>query len=347
MKAIGRRLLGELDELYIALPALPFGPPPILPGADFLKHVFTVSGDRLDSVRQDTYVESGAAAFLIATSGRTYESADRLPEMPMPGVPSLPPGSGLSGLPPLGGSSDPPDLPFMSSVDWSSADRSPLALSEGRYSLSEIYPVGRFAAYVPSSMDPGQPIGFDGLDIPLPGSPARAGIRAALMAQDPDTLSQCAVALTGVADGLVEVVHRLTYRAQDVRDAPWRGPAADEVQRALQRISLSVRSLAAGYGAVGLLAQECADIVRDAQHGFDVVVNKGGWEVSDVWGGDNDDAREYLGDVNRKLANVIERLRGTEIEISLAGLIPEEARALQPLEAGPAPGIELNMLGRL
>ncbi|MFG3439395.1 hypothetical protein ACGF0J_19320 [Nonomuraea sp. NPDC047897] len=52
---------------------------------------------------------------------------------------------------------------------------------------------------------------------------------------------QYAVSCRDKADKLVEVTHHLRSRANDLSDAPWRGPAAEAAQESLRRIYANVR----------------------------------------------------------------------------------------------------------
>ncbi|MEU4230854.1 hypothetical protein AB0F17_41745 [Nonomuraea sp. NPDC026600] len=158
----------------------------------------------------------------------------------------------------------------------------------------------------------------------------RAEIREMLMSWKPNALTDYATATTAIANGLVEVAHGIVFRAQEIRDAPWHGPAADKAQGALQSIFETVRGLASVHGDMGLRTTECAEILISAQHRFDAVVNKGGWEISDLWGGDDKDAAEFLTGVNRQLGDVMRRLPGAA-QLGLPGLIPEPDRATYSL----------------
>jgi hypothetical protein len=60
------------------------------------------------------------------------------------------------------------------------------------------------------------------------------------------------------------------------------------------------------------------------------VVNKGGWEFSDLWHGDDEDARNFLKGVGRQLADVLRQMPQTA-RIDLPGLIPEAQRATYSL----------------
>ena len=46
--------------------------------------------------------------------------------------------------------------------------------------------------------------------------------------------------------------------------------------------------------------QECAQVLSTARSRFDLVVIKGGWEFSDLWHGDDEDAGHFMADVNRQ-----------------------------------------------
>ncbi len=146
-----------------------------------------------------------------------------------------------------------------------------------------------------------------------------------LMSWKVESLNDYAGATIRIANGLVEVAHALVSSAQDVRDAPWHGPAADKAQSAMHTIYENVRGLAAVHGRIAQTVYEIALVVSTAQHRFDAVVNKGGWEFSDLWGGDDDDARRFMSDVNRELAAAIGRVPDMYV-MELPGLIPENDR---------------------
>jgi len=244
----------------------------------------------------DVMAECAAAGATVATTGKNYRFAEQ---------------GAWRAQPPL----------------WESLHSETVADKPGHYRVSEAYPKGDVKVSYLYEVE--SPTSLVANDNSFDGK-GKAEIREMLMSWKPEHLTDLSDISTRIANGLTEVSHELVYRAQEIRDAPWRGPAADTAQQSLRSIYENVRGLASTHGHVALRATECAQILGTAQARFDQVVNKGGWEFSDLWHGDDDDARRFLGDVHRQWADTLERLPEAAT-IALPGLIPESDRDVYPL----------------
>lgn len=303
LQTIGLHLMTEFDDVYHLLHK-PFHSGAKMDdgimdwqAADTVSFLISNFEEALCCLTGDAMMECTAAAALVTTTGRSYEFAD---DHALRAKPSL-----WNGLPEgVGG-------------------------SKGDYRVSNAYPAGTIGLLTP----------YENIKDPIADyitynnshhEKNRVQIREMLMSWKVDAVADYATATVNIANGLVEVAHAFVFRAQEIRDAPWRGPAADKAQKTLKQIFESVRGLAAVHGEVGLRTNECAEILRSAQHRFDGVVNKGGWEFSDLWNGDDGDAREFLTNVNRQLGDVMGRLPERAL-IDLPGLIPEGERDVYSL----------------
>ncbi|MGN9780792.1 WXG100 family type VII secretion target [Nonomuraea sp. ZG12] len=247
--------------------------------------------EALCSLTTDAMMETAAAARAVATAGRNYELVDKDP---------------LLSKHQLGG-----------------------GISADRYRVTNAYPSGSIGLLDPYANydDPIESLVVNELWLDLDD---RTSVWRQLMSWRPEGLTSYASTVTGFADGLVEVTHGLMSRAQEIRDAPWQGPAADHAQQSLRQIYANVRGLAATHGQVAHGLTAAAEIITTAQSRFDLVVNKGGWEFSDLWHGDDEDARNFLKGVGRQLADVLRQMPQTA-RIDLPGLIPEAQRATYSL----------------
>ncbi|MER5327115.1 WXG100 family type VII secretion target [Streptosporangium roseum] len=302
LQAIGTHFMTEFEGVYQRLPK-----PQLDDFADRMGYHPTGWGaaqtwttlvgafeDALCFLTTDAMMETAVAARGVATSGRTYELVDK--------------DSWLSKHPVGGGVI---------------SDRA------GRYRVTNAYPSGSIGLLTPyENVD--NVIGNWVANEPWMGDDSRAYIRHKLMSWKPEGLTSFANTVTGIANGLVEVAHGLMSRAQEMRDAPWRGAAADHAQQSLRQIYENVRGLAATHGQVAQGLTAAAEIITTAQSRFDVVVNKGGWEFSDLWHGDDEDARHFLKGVGQQLADVLRQMPQTA-RIHLPGLIPEAERATYSL----------------
>lgn len=245
--------------------------------------------DALCFLTTDAMMETAVAARGVATSGRTYELVDKDPW--------------LSKHQLEGGVS---------------SDRA------SRYMVTNAYPSGSIGLLTPyENVD--DVIGNWVANEPGMGEYSRTSIRYKLMSWKPEGLTSYASTVTGIANGLVEVAHGLMSRAQEMRDAPWRGAAADHAQQSIRQIYENVRGLAATHGQVAHGLTAAAEIITTAQSRFDAVVNKGGWEFSDLWNGDDEDARHFFKGVGQQLADVLRQMPQSA-RIDLPGLIPEAKR---------------------
>ncbi|WP_327086133.1 WXG100 family type VII secretion target [Nonomuraea sp. NBC_01738] len=246
--------------------------------------------DTLALLTMDVMRETAMGARLVATSGHTYELADQAPWLPKHG-------------------------------SWIAADQS------HRYEVTGTYPSGSVKLSEPHENIEKVIEHWTATD--RIEDTGRDFIRLQIMSWKPGTLTDHAREITVRADRLVEFMHGLMSRAQDMRGAPWRGTAADHAQQTLRQIFETARGLAAVWGQIAQGLTAAAGIVATAQSRFDAVVNKGGWEFSDLWNGDDEDARRFLREVDRQLADVLRQMPQTA-RIDLPGLIPKEQRRISP-----------------
>ncbi|MEU7861283.1 hypothetical protein [Nonomuraea sp. NPDC049141] len=302
LQTIGKQLMTQFDEVYRLLHRR-FESAKMTGGILGWKAAITVSDcitgfeEALSCLTGDAMMECAMAAGLVSTSGRSYQLAE---------VDSW--------------RAKPDAWATIPEESWS---------PKGHYWVSNAYPNGSISPRILKA-NVGDPVTELITDDTSHHGLNRAQIREMLMSWKPNLLTDYASATTAIANGLVEVAHGIVFRAQEIRDAPWHGPAADKAQEALKSIYETVRGLASVHGDMGLRTTECAEILISAQHRFDAVVNKGGWELSDLWSGDDKDAAEFMTGVNRQLGDVMRQLPGAA-QLGLPGLIPESERAIYSL----------------
>ncbi|MET8000733.1 hypothetical protein [Nonomuraea glycinis] len=109
-----------------------------------------------------------------------------------------------------------------------------------------------------------------------------------------------------MANSLVQLANMLTYRAQDLRDSPWHGEAADMAQGALRHIYANVTSLAATAGRLDTAATRFAEITSWCAANFEKVVDpeKGIWD--ELWTIDSADdrTRKFLTEANDEFLEI-------------------------------------------
>ncbi|WP_043630940.1 hypothetical protein [Nonomuraea candida] len=176
---------------------------------------------------------------------------------------------------------------------------------------SEMYPNGGVSLELPRAVDHG--IGDMTAEL------ARRDIEALAMYgvyRDPHSYRQ-------MADALVELANTLQLRAQDLRDSPWYGDAADNAQEALRQIYGNVTALAASAGALSSAAGRFAEIIEWCRANFETMVDpdRSGWdEFWDLGGTANSRARGFLAQANDEFLNVYDMLP-KRIQENLPGLL--------------------------
>ncbi|AQZ67315.1 unnamed protein product [[Actinomadura] parvosata subsp. kistnae] len=126
-----------------------------------------------------------------------------------------------------------------------------------------------------------------------------------------------------MAEALVELANKLQLRAQDLRDAPWHGAAADNAQTALRQIYGNATALAAVTGALAGASRRFAEIVDWCRRNFEAMADpdRGGWEEFWDLGGTADSrARSFLAQANDAFMAVYD-LVPEQVQESLPGLL--------------------------
>ncbi|WP_329424643.1 hypothetical protein OG339_30050 [Streptosporangium sp. NBC_01495] len=311
LQTIGGRLITEFDHVYKLLrtPVLPSekvtaGTMDWYPAWATFVTILTF-GEHLSCLVGDVMAECAAAGALVATSGRNYQFVDQ---------------GAWRASPP----------------HWDVLEDPIKREDEGRYRVSNAYP-GHMSWPEGNTIQLAGAfgLGFNPIeDVERTATyqyESRERLREMLMSCKPEALSGHANGTTDIANGLTEAAHALMYRAQEIRDAPWVGADADKAQEALRSIYENIRGLAAVHGQVARGTEECAQVLRTAQSRFDHVVNKGGWEISDIWNGDDKDARAFMAEVQRQLGDALRRMP-QEANIRLPGLIPEHDRDVYSMD---------------
>ncbi|WP_327108415.1 hypothetical protein [Nonomuraea glycinis] len=126
-----------------------------------------------------------------------------------------------------------------------------------------------------------------------------------------------------MAASLVELANTLPLRAQDLRDAPWHGEAADMAQGALRQIHGNVTSLAATAGTLNAAAERYKEIVYWCSANFEKAVDphRGGWdEFWDLGGTADSRTRSFLGEANNAFTDIYQMMP-KRISLDLPGLL--------------------------
>ncbi|MGW0801695.1 hypothetical protein [Nonomuraea sp. NPDC002799] len=129
--------------------------------------------------------------------------------------------------------------------------------------------------------------------------------------------------LKQMADSVVEVTHTLLLRAQDLRDAPWRGAAADVAQSALRQIYANATALAATVGSLDAATFRFQQIADWCYKNFDKAADPNRSDWDDYWdGGDTADGRaqKFLEQANQKFFEVRDMMP-KQIKEDLPGLM--------------------------
>ncbi len=126
-----------------------------------------------------------------------------------------------------------------------------------------------------------------------------------------------------MAGSLVELAHTLSGRAQDLRDSPWYGEAADRAQTALRQIYANVTALAATAGSLNAATTRYKEVTSWCLANFEQVVDphRGDWdELWDFGGSADSRTRSFLAEANNELLDV-HRLMPKRIKEDLPGLL--------------------------
>ncbi|MGR6912939.1 hypothetical protein ACU635_01630 [[Actinomadura] parvosata] len=176
---------------------------------------------------------------------------------------------------------------------------------------SELYPNGRISLRLPRAGDYG--VGD------MTANQAKLDIEALVRhggGRDPHDYER-------MAEALVELANKLQLRAQDLRDAPWHGAAADNAQTALRQIYGNATALAAVTGALAGASRRFAEIVHWCHRNFETMADpdRGGWEEFWDLGGTADSrARSFLAQANDEFMAVYD-LVPEQIQENLPGLL--------------------------
>ncbi|MGW0808417.1 hypothetical protein [Nonomuraea sp. NPDC002799] len=124
-------------------------------------------------------------------------------------------------------------------------------------------------------------------------------------------------------ESLVELARTLLLRAQDLRDAPWRGAAADVAQNALRQIYANANALAATVGSLFRAAVRFVEVIDWCRWNFQQLVQGGAMMLAAT--GDTLDgrARSLLEEANEKFYGVYD-LMPKRIVQNLPGLMVTE-----------------------
>jgi hypothetical protein len=176
---------------------------------------------------------------------------------------------------------------------------------------SEIYPNGSVSLVLPKAVEYG--VGD------MTAEQAKQDIEALALHgihRDPRDYKQ-------MADSLVELANNLQLRAQDLRDSPWRGAAADNAQTALRQVYGNVTALAASTGALGNATSRFAEVIDWCRKNFETMADpdRSGWDEFWDFGGTADSrARSFLTQANNEFLTVYEMLP-KKIQENLPGLL--------------------------
>ncbi|MET8338606.1 WXG100 family type VII secretion target [Streptosporangium canum] len=124
-------------------------------------------------------------------------------------------------------------------------------------------------------------------------------------------------------DALVELARALQSRAQDLRDSPWRGGAADNAQTALRQIYGNATALAVVAGGLATATSRYAELLDWCRHNFDRGADPDRSDRREFWdfGGTPDSrTRAFLEEPNREFKTVYEDMP-KRIEQNLPGLL--------------------------
>jgi hypothetical protein len=132
-----------------------------------------------------------------------------------------------------------------------------------------------------------------------------------------------------MAGSLVERANTLPRRAQDLRDSPWHGEAADLAQGALRQIYANVTALAATAGSLNAAARRFTEVTSWCSANFEQVVDphRGDWdELWDFGGSADSRTRSFLAEANNEFLDVY-RLMPKRIKQDLPGLLVTDQMA--------------------
>ncbi|MER5317892.1 WXG100 family type VII secretion target [Streptosporangium roseum] len=110
-------------------------------------------------------------------------------------------------------------------------------------------------------------------------------------------------------DALIELVRALQSRAQDLRDSPWRGAAADNAQTALRQIYGNATALAVVAGGLATATSRYAELLDWCRHNFDREADPDRGGLREFWdfGGTPDSrTRAFLEEPNREFMTLYE-----------------------------------------
>ncbi|WP_214318963.1 WXG100 family type VII secretion target [Nonomuraea sediminis] len=159
---------------------------------------------------------------------------------------------------------------------------------------SDIYPNGGATLELPKAIDYGV------------GNMTAAKAKEDLLVYPPLT-PVGADSYVQAADSLVELAHTVQGRAQDLRDAPWHGAAADKAQTALRQIYASATGLAAVCGKLAAASKGFDEVLTWCRENFERVADpdRGGWdEFWDMGGTPDSRTRDFLSGPNRQLMEI-------------------------------------------
>ncbi|MGW0808415.1 hypothetical protein [Nonomuraea sp. NPDC002799] len=143
----------------------------------------------------------------------------------------------------------------------------------------------------------------------------------------PDNGSGDGTTYQTMADSLVELANTLRLRAQDLRDAPWRGAAADVAQSALRQIYANVTALAAIVGSMSAARVRFLEVVAWCRQNFEQMADPHRSDRHEFWdfgGTPNSRARDFLKDANEKFFEAFDMMP-KEIKEDLPGLMVTDA----------------------
>lgn len=132
--------------------------------------------------------------------------------------------------------------------------------------------------------------------------------------------------LDDMADALVELAHKVRGHAQDLRDAPWYGEAADKVQGALRKVYGSTTALAATSAHVGTAVRNFQTVARWCQANYERIADpdRGGWsEFWDLGGTPESRTHDFLRRANEEFMKVYEAMP-KRIAEDLPGLMVDD-----------------------
>ncbi|WP_049559341.1 hypothetical protein [Nonomuraea sp. SBT364] len=124
-------------------------------------------------------------------------------------------------------------------------------------------------------------------------------------------------------ESLVELANKLMGRAQDLRDAPWYGEAADMAQTALRQIYANATALAALTAGLNTATLRFEQVAHWCRENFQRLADpdRGGWdEFWDLGGTADSRTGSFLAKANEELFDVY-RLMPKRIKQDLPGLM--------------------------